>query len=167
MQHHLRVVQMKTSDRGIAALKQRERCRLSAYQDVAGVWTIGYGQTGPNIRPHTFWTHEQAEEALTAALIPREAAILTNVKVPLSQNQFDSLVSFVYNVGIRAFLRSTLLQILNRGNYAGTAKQFAVWNKITDPVTHELVVSNGLTNRRRSEALQFTTPYPQPPKVQP
>lgn len=151
---------MKTSERGIRALQTREALRLTAYQDGAGVWTIGYGQTGPLITKGTTWTKEQATEAFEKSLRMREAAISTFVTVPLTQNQFDALVSLIYNIGVTNFKNSTLLHKLNASDVYVAYKQFAVWNKIRDPKTQKLVVSPGLTNRRTSEAEQFNTPDP-------
>lgn len=87
-----------TSKEGMELIKSFEGCRLKAYQDVAGIWTIGYGHTG-NVRPGMSITQEQAETFLRADLKKFEQCINRCVAVPLTQNMFDALVSFTYNVG--------------------------------------------------------------------
>lgn len=151
---------MHTSTLGLDALKQRENCKLIAYRDTAGIWTIGFGQTGPNIVQGVRWTRPEAEEALRLALIAREAVINTLVKVPLTQNQFDALISFLYNIGTYAFKTSTLLRKLNLGLYDAIPGEIHKWDKQTNPRTKELEVCPGLVNRRTGEAVQFATPDP-------
>lgn len=136
---------MKISDEGTAHLKNEEGCRLRAYQDTVGVWTIGYGHTGPDVYPGLVWTQDQAEKALARRLETEfGAAVNSGVKVPLKQYQFDALVSFSYNVGVSAFLNSTLLRKLNAGDIAGATAEFNKW-----------VIPSEITGRRMREKAMF------------
>ena len=99
---------MKTSPKGIALIKEFEGLRLKAYQCPGGVWTIGYGHT-TGVRPGMVITEAQAEEYLKADLIVFER-YLNGLGLALNQNQFDALVSFIYNVGTGNFSNSTLLR---------------------------------------------------------
>lgn len=128
-----------------------EGCKTRAYRDGGGVWTIGYGHTGPDVHKGLVWTLLQCESAYGLDIIPRERAVNRNVKVPLTQNQFDALVSFVYNVGEKAFKASTLLILLNMGKYADVPAQLRRWNKDNG------VAVPGLTNRRELEVELFTS----------
>jgi lysozyme len=121
---------MKLSDDGLYFIKTMEGFRDVAYQDVAGVWTIGYGtismgdrkvQEGDRI------TEAVAEDYLRADVESSEKAVNDLVRVPLSQPQFDSLVSFVYNLGRAAFANSTLLRYLENRQYVEAAWQFNRW----------------------------------------
>ena len=99
---------MKTSHKGIALIKEFEGLRLKAYKCPGGVWTIGYGHTA-GVKPGMVISEAQAEEYLTADLIASEK-YLNNLRLAINQNQFDALISFIYNVGTGNFSRSTLLR---------------------------------------------------------
>ena len=147
---------MKISDAGIGMLKRFEGLELEAYQDIAGIWTIGYGHTGPDVQPGMKISERDAEELLRRDLKPREQAVESAVKVPLNQNEFDALVSFVYNVGAAALRSSTALKRLNRGDRIGAADALTWWNKATvGGVLREVL---GLTRRRAAERALFLTP---------
>ena len=153
---------MKTSPIGITAIQSREGLRLFAYLDDAGVPTIGYGHTkgvflGQKIDEPT------AVRYLEEDLAWAEEAVNSNVKVPLTENQFDALVSFVFNVGAGGFATSTLLEVLNQGNYTEAAEQLLRWNKVT--VKGELVKHEGLVNRRNAEKAQFLSGVTKQPPV--
>ena len=135
---------MKTSQKGIDLIKKFEGCRLEAYRCPAGVWTIGYGHT-KGVQNGLKITQAQAEEFLREDLRIYEQAVESCVKVPLSQNQFDALVSFCYNCGGEALRTSTLLRLLNESKYSEAGEQFLRWNKAGGKV---LV---GLTRRREEE----------------
>jgi len=117
-----------TSENGINLLKRFEGCRLRAYRDVVGVWTIGFGHTGPEVVPGLLITSEKATEYLEHDLAKFESAIIKIVNVPLSQCQFDALVCLTYNIGISHFSTSTLLTQLNAGNYVAAANEFTKWD---------------------------------------
>ena len=99
---------MKTSPKGIALIKEFEGLRLKAYQCPGGVWTIGYGHTA-GVKPGMLISKAQAEEYLKADLIAFER-YLNGLGLALNQNQFDALISFIYNVGTGNFSSSTLLR---------------------------------------------------------
>ena len=117
---------LRTSANGLQAIRNFEGLRLTAYQDAAG-FAIGYGHTGPDVTAGMTITRDQAEAFLAADVAGAEAAVRDQVVVPLSQSQFDALVSFTYNVGQGNLSRSSLLAFLNAGDYAGAANEFARW----------------------------------------
>lgn len=139
------------SDQGLALTEQFEGLRLTAYQDSVGVWTIGYGHTGPDVQPGLTITQEQASALLLQDVAGAVAAVNRLVTVPLTQNQFDALVDFTFNVGQGNLASSTLLRELNAGNTAGAAAQFLVW------VYAGGVQLPGLVTRRQAEAALFQT----------
>ncbi|MGV4167867.1 lysozyme [Citrobacter freundii] len=144
---------MQTSDKGIALIKEFEGCKLTAYLDSVGVWTIGYGWAQPvdgkPIRAGMAIKQETAERLLKTGLVSYESDVSRLVKVGLTQGQFDALVSFTYNLGARSLSTSTLLRKLNAGDYAGAADEFLRWNKAGGKVL------NGLSRRREAERALF------------
>jgi len=139
------------SDQGLALTEQFEGLQLTAYQDPVGVWTIGYGHTGSDVQPGLTITQEQASDLLLQDVAGAVAAVNRLVTVPLTQNQFDALVDFTFNVGQGNLASSTLLRELNAGNTAGAAAQFLVW------VYAKGVELPGLVTRRQAEAALFQT----------
>lgn len=139
---------MKTSENGINLIKRFEGLKTKAYLCPAKVWTIGYGHTNGVNKGDTI-TAEKATEYLKQDIEVFENAINLLVKVELNQNQFDALISFVFNVGIEAFKKSTMLKFINTGHYQLAAGQFDRWNK------KKGVVLEGLTVRRRAEKELF------------
>lgn len=140
---------MKTSPTGISFIEAWEGCKLTAYQDIVGIWTIGVGHTGPEVVRGKRITQAEADAILAADLVRFERAINAEVKVPLTQNQFDALVSLAFNIGVGAFSKSTLLRKLNAHDFVGAAKAFLSWNRAGGKV------SNGLTKRREAEMNVF------------
>lgn len=144
---------MKTSPAGIALIQEFEGRRLEAYKCPAGIWTIGYGHTSaagePTVTPGMVITKQEAVDILKRDLVKYESAVDRLVTVPLSQNQFDALVSFTYNVGEGALSKSTLLKKLNRGEYAAVPAELMKWTKGGGK---ELP---GLVRRRRAEAAMW------------
>lgn len=136
-------------------IKQWEGLRLEAYQDQAGVWTIGYGHTGEDVYQGLVITKAEADKLLKQDLQWAQTAVDQNVKVELTDNQYGALVSFVFNVGATAFKNSTLLRKLNAGNYEAVPQELARWNKIT--VNGKKVPNRGLSNRRAAEAGLWAT----------
>lgn len=155
---------MRTSAAGRKAIAQREGNKLTAYLDSVGVWTIGVGHTTaagpPTVTKGLTITADQSDEILSRDLAGVEADINRLVKVPLTQSQFDALVSLVFNIGAGAFGKSTLLKKLNAKDYAGAAEQFLVWNKGT--VGGQRVAIGGLTTRRKAERVQFLSSAAEP-----
>lgn len=137
---------------GLKHIKQWEGLKLTAYRDVVGVWTIGYGSTGPHVSPGLNITSQHAEQLLLKDLERFEEAVDGSVKVKLTGNQFAALVSFAFNVGVGAFKGSTLLKRLNRGEYSAIPRELAKWVKGTDPKTGKKITIQGLVNRRAAEA---------------
>ncbi|EBE2439124.1 lysozyme [Salmonella enterica] len=124
---------MKISDRGLAALKHEEGCRLTAYPDSRGVWTIGTGHTGrvDGVAVHKGMTitRDTADRLLRDDLSWVERCIADRVTVPLNQNQYDALCSLIFNIGDNAFIGSTVRRQLNAGNYTAAADAFLEWSR--------------------------------------
>ena len=139
---------MKISQEGIALIKRFEGCELKAYQDSVGVWTIGYGHT-KEVKEGDEINQGHAEFMLTEEMPEYEGYINNMVKVPLEQNQFDALCSWVYNLGPTNLKNSTLLTVLNQERYKEVPQEIKRWNKAGG------VVLNGLIVRRQAEALLF------------
>ena len=133
---------------GIALIKKFEGCELEAYQCSAGVWTIGYGHT-KGVEEGDTISKDQAEEMLVEELHEYENYVNDYVNVALSQNQFDALVSWVYNLGPANLKASTLLKVLNQGEYEDVPAQIKRWNKAGGKVLE------GLIRRREAEACLF------------
>jgi lysozyme len=138
------------SPAGLKLTEQFEGLQLTAYKDVAGVWTNGYGNTH-NVVPGSTITMEQAVADLTSNVEGAEFVVNRVVTVPLNQNQFDALVDFIFNLGSANFQSSTLLRLLNGGDYSGAANEFPKWNHAGG------VVVDGLTKRRLAEQALFDT----------
>ena len=161
---------MKTSADGISVMHAFEGCRLRAYPDPATggkPWTIGWGDTGPDVVPGLVITQQQADDRFTRRLVTEfEPIVNAAVKVPLTQRQFDALVSIVYNTGpgaadkagrtgrdgivtLRNGQPSTLLRLLNQGERAAAADAFLSWNRAGG------AVMLGLRRRRAAERALF------------
>lgn len=141
-------------------IKDAEGLRLEAYRDGAGVWTIGYGHTGPSVREGLTITAERAEVHLRADMSWALDLIEATVKVQLSESQHAAVTSLIFNIGPGAWKSSTALRRINAGNYAGAADAMTWWNKIT--VDGKKVVSPGLVNRRERERALFLPDMPAP-----
>ncbi|EEJ2339954.1 lysozyme [Salmonella enterica subsp. enterica serovar Oslo] len=119
---------MKMSARGLAALEHEEGCRLTAYQDSRGIWTIGTGHTGKvdgiAIHKGMTITQDTADRLLRDDLSWVERCIAERVTVPLNQNQYDALCSLIFNIGASAFTGSSVRRYLNAGNYTAAADAF-------------------------------------------
>lgn len=139
---------MRTSQKGVSLIKSFEGLRLKSYQDSVGVWTIGYGTTR-GITAGMAITNEQAERMLMNDIGRFEPEIERLVKAPMNQAQWDALMSFTYNLGAANLGSSTLLKLLNAGDYVGAAEQFPRWNKAGGQVLA------GLTKRRLAERAMF------------
>lgn len=136
------------SNKGTDLIRNFEGFRSHAYQDVTGVWTIGYGHT-KNVQPTDVISAAQGYSMLRNELIEYENYVNTLVKVPLYQHQFDALVSWTYNLGPTNLKNSTLLEVLNKGRYDLVPDEIRRWNRAGGK---EL---EGLTRRREAEALMF------------
>jgi lysozyme len=143
---------MQISPVGIALIKKFEGFKADAYQDGGGVWTVGYGSTVISGRPVRKGDHLDEPVAATYMVkIANEhlAAVQSAIKVPVTQNQIDAITSFTYNLGVNAFLTSTLLRLLNVNDFAGAAAQFDKW------IHDNGKVVNGLITRRAAEKALF------------
>ena len=142
---------MEYSQSGLHLTEQFESCRLVAYQDVRGVWTIGWGHTGPDVYGGLIITQDQADAWLLQDVQNAVNHINCLVTVQLTQPEFDALVDFCFNVGCGAFAGSTMLKLLNAGDYAGAADQFERWDKSGGQVIA------GLLRRRQTEVQEFNS----------
>lgn len=140
---------MNISTKGLSLIKSFEGLRLKSYKCPAGIWTVGYGHTGPDVLPYMVITEQQAEELLRKDLEVFEDAVEAAVTVELNQNQFDALVCLAYNIGRGAFRSSTLVRLLNNEQYEDAGDQFLRWNKGGGQVLP------GLVRRREAERALF------------
>lgn len=140
---------MVTSDDGVHDIEEYEGTKLKAYKDTGGVWTIATGHTGPEVCEGLTCTPTQATRWLREDLKEAEDAVNRLVKVPLTQGQFDALVSFVFNLGEGQFSKSTMLKKLNGGDYKGAAGEFGRW------VFDAGKIQPGLVKRRYGEKARF------------
>lgn len=154
---------MNISEAGVQLVKDFEGCRLVAYPDPktgGDPWTVGYGATGAGIGPGTVWGQGQADARLKEDLTHFEQIVLKHVKVPVTQGQFDALVSIIYNVGPGSMNKdgiirlkngnpSTLLRKLNEGDYTSARGEFMRW------VSPGSSVENGLRRRRAAEVKRW------------
>lgn len=157
---------MRTSENGIHLIKRFEGLHkkteegdVRSYRCPAGRWTIGWGHV-KGVRSGMRATEEECTAFLRQDLEVCEEAVERLVKVDLSQNQFDSLVSFVFNLGETNFRKSTLLAKINKSQLDEVPSEFLRWNKAR--VGGELKVLAGLTRRRTAEAALFTMDAPLP-----
>lgn len=142
---------MKIGDTGLALIREFEGCRLAAYTDSVGVWTIGYGCT-TDVAPGMRITQAEAEQRLLDDLTQAQACVNRCVTVPLTQHEFDACVCLTFNIGCGNFGKSTLLRKLNDSDFDGAALEFHKWDKAGGQVLA------GLTRRRLAEARLFETP---------
>lgn len=133
---------------GLALIKKFEGCELKAYQCSAGVWTIGYGHT-KDVQPGDEWSESHADHMLEVEMEEYEGYVNNSVTAPINQDQFDALVSWVYNLGGGNLKASTMLKVLNAGQYEEVPAQMMRWNKAGGKVLE------GLTRRRQAEANLF------------
>lgn len=136
---------------GLDLIREFEGCRLEAYKDAVGVWTIGYGSTGPHVRPGMVISQAKADRLLRADLERFEQGIEALVTVPLTDNEFAALVCWSYNVGLGAAESSTLIRVLNEGDYDAVPVELLRWNMAGGRVL------NGLIRRRKAEAALWST----------
>ena len=144
---------LRTSDVGIALLKQHEGLRLKAYQDSKGVWTIGYGLTSAagiiKVYKGLVITAQQAEDYFRQALVKYEDCVKEAIDVPLEQYQFDALTSFCYNVGPGAFASSSVAKYTNQQRFAEVPSRMRLW------IRSGKKYPKGLQDRRKAEGDLF------------
>ena len=138
------------SNTGLGLTRSFEGLRLTAYQDSVGVWTIGYGHTGPEVRHGQCISEIEAETLLRSDLASAVRAVRKAIEVDLAQHQFDALVDFCFNLGRGSFLASSLLRYVNQGELDSAVVQFGLW------VHAGSKVLPGLVRRRAAEAALFS-----------
>ena len=148
---------MKTNEAGLSLIKSFEGLRLKAYKCPAGVWTIGYGHTGKDVKPGMTITREEAEALLKKDIELFEIGVekVIDENITLTSNQFSALVSFSFNVGLENFKKSTLLKLINKGNQnelEAIHSQFKRW------VWAGSQILPGLVKRREAEFDLYSTP---------
>lgn len=146
---------LKINSDGLAIIKHYEGLKLKAYICPGGVWTIGYGST-LNVKEGDVITKEQAVGRLKADVSHSENIVIKRVEVILNSNQFSALVSLVFNIGSGAFARSTLLKLLNDGDYSGASSEFLKWRLSKGKILA------GLVKRRAAERELFLKPISEP-----
>jgi lysozyme len=148
---------MGISAKGLDLIKAFEGFKSETYKCPAGVLTIGYGTTrypnGKTVQVEDEVSEQQAEAFLLYDCNKFSQDVDRLVKVPLNQNQKDALISFCYNLGTGAFAGSTMLKLLNQGDYKAAAQEFPKWNKATIDGVKQVLP--GLTRRRQEEKLLF------------
>jgi lysozyme len=140
---------MRYSKDGLALTEQFEGFRDTAYQDVAGVWTIAYGHT-KGVHPGMICDQVQGVDWLMDDVSDAENAVNLLVKIGMTQDEFDALVDFTFNIGITAFQHSTLLAMLNSNDIEGAIGEFEKWDQAGGKVVA------GLLARRNAEKALFT-----------
>jgi len=147
---------MRTNERGIALIKNFEKCSLKAYLPTPkDRWTIGWGCTfidGKPVKQGMTITAEKAEALFKHEIETLEEKIDPLIKVPLTSNAFSAIIALSYNIGIGRFSKSTLLKKLNQSLLTEAADEFLKWNKQAGKVL------NGLIRRRKQERELFLTP---------
>jgi lysozyme len=164
----------KISTEGLNDIKRWEGKYLTAYQGAAdrpGLLTIGYGHTSaagpPEVVPGMKITEAQANQILRDDLANCEAAVERLVEVPLNDNQFAALVSFVFNVGEGAFAKSTLLKKLNRGDYESVPSELMKWTRANGKYVQGLANRRAVEAGRWSKGALVSSQYIEPEEVKP
>jgi lysozyme len=139
------------SDAGLTLTKTFEGLQLTAYADQGGVWTIGYGHTGPGVFAGLTITQQQADVFLQSDVAGSVACVNKLVTGAIVQCQFDALVDFTFNLGCASLANSTLLRAVNAGDFAGAANEFLRWDHVGGQVIP------GLLRRRQAEAQMFSS----------
>lgn len=143
---------MQYSQSGLKLTEQFESCRLTAYRDIKGVLTIGWGHTGSDVVEGLSISQEQADNLLLHDVQNAVNHVNHLVTIQINQNEFDALVDFAFNCGCGNFASSTLLKLLNTGNLAAAAKEFEKWDYAGG------VQVAGLLRRRIAEESEFNAP---------
>ena len=139
---------MRCSQEGLELIKKFEGCKLKSYKCPAGVWTIGYGHT-EDIKEGDIVSPEEANKLLRADVFKFEEYVTDNVIVNLTQNQFDALVAWTFNLGVGNLRNSTMLKKLNNADYTSVPFEMKRWNKAGGKTL------DGLVRRRQAESLLF------------
>lgn len=143
---------MTYSKVGIALTESFEGVRLTAYRDQGGVWTIGYGHTGADVKAGMTCTQGQAEAWLLEDLLWAVDAVNRTVTEPVTQGEFDAMVDLCFNIGCGNFAHSSVVSALAAGNAASAASALLLWDKV------HAIVNAGLLRRREAEEVEFNAP---------
>ena len=130
-------------------IREFEGCRLQAYQDSVGVWTIGWGHTGPEVHSGLVWTQKQADDQLESDVNSFAIEVQNLLNHSATQGQYDAMVSFAYNLGINAFRKSILLQKFNSHDIIGAARDIGEYTHAGGQIME------GLVRRRVAEIVRF------------
>ena len=136
---------MRTNAAGRALIKSFEGCRLRAYLCPAGVWTCGWGSTGPDVNKWTMWTQAQADARFIRDVESREPQLNALLSADLNDNQYSAIMSWVFNAGAGRFRGSTLRAVINRGDFDRVPTELRKW------VRGGGVILPGLVARREAE----------------
>lgn len=158
------VTDLRTGPLAIKLLHHFEGCKLRAYKCPAGVWTIGYGDTGPHVTPGLVWTQDQAEAAFRARLAREfEPAVRECCTAETTPAQFGAMVALAYNIGTgprewkpgrpKGFRQSSVARLHRAGDHAGAALAFLSWNRVAGKAVA------GLTRRRSAEAALYRSDF--------
>ena len=139
---------MKISEDGLELINKFEGCETTAYQDSVGVWTIGFGHT-KGVEEGQTCSIEDAESMLADEMDEYEGYINNMVKVDLQQHEFDALVAWVYNLGPTNLGESTMLKVLNGGQFDRVPEEMNRWTRAGGKILE------GLVRRRQAESLMF------------
>lgn len=140
---------MNLGPKGTALIQSYEKCVLTAYQDPKGVWTIGWGHTGPEVVEGLVWTQDEADRAFVNDSRAATLGVLRSLDIALPQDSFDALVAFTFNVGVTAEGQSTLHTLVNARDWDGAEAEWPKWNHTGGKV------SAGLNARRAAELELF------------
>jgi lysozyme len=129
-------------------IRDSEGCKLTAYQCPAGVWTVGYGYTGTDIKKGVCWTQEKADECLlvTAMGVLNQAIKASPILATANMEKQAAIADFIYNLGIGNYSKSTLKKQVNAGNWLAASSEIKKWNKAAGKELKGLIV------RRQKEA---------------
>lgn len=136
----------------VELIKSFEGCKLKAYQDQGGIWTVGWGCTGPGIGPGTEWTQAQADSELAQRVDHTRQQVVNMTKVELTPNQLAAITCFAYNVGLGAYYRSNVRRYLSGGFNDEAMQSLLNWCHVGGKEVP------GLLRRRQAEKALFTTP---------
>lgn len=142
---------MRISQKGVDLIKHYEGCKLKAYKDIVGILTLGYGHTGSDVHEGQVISQDEAESLLRLDLEKFEKGVNYLVTSDITQNQFDALVSFTFNLGIGSLSYSTLLKKVNASDFDSAKKEFLKWDMAGGKHV------NGLLIRRTAEAFLFSS----------
>lgn len=136
----------------VSAVTQHEGTRLKPYQDQGGVWTVCQGHTGKDVIPGKSYTTAECKALLTKDLAIAGKGVISCVKVPITQNQYDAFADLAFNIGTGAFCRSSIVRQLNAKNYKEACAAILPFNKVNKQF------NQGLANRRQDEYKECVKP---------